>query len=346
MKCFIKNIKELIKTGKVRDDNINVELQCIISSHSSHIVSESDFNDIKYLMKKEVNGVISKNLRDLEREYEVDGEEKSFRFLKQYLTLHRSELVFADKAILLEGDTERILLPTILKKQDAIHGKFPLMSQNISIVEVGAHSKIFEKLLAFLEIKVLIITDIDSFYLVPKLVDDGVTIEKTKEGKDKTESIICPASDPKAEHTSNYSLVYFFNNNSIQYLNGLNITDKSFTKKDGNWIPDVEGKLAIVYQTNEDGYTGRSFEDTFFHINSKFIKDENNSFDSLTDKWLIQYKKDEITAFGLSQSGVGSKPSLAIEILLNGARIQDEAYTDWVVPKYISEGLEWLRGDL
>jgi putative ATP-dependent endonuclease of OLD family len=61
---------------------------------------------------------------------------KNYKFLKQYLTLHRAELFFADKAIFVEGDTERILLPAMMKKIDQEKPDNPLLSQNISIIEV------------------------------------------------------------------------------------------------------------------------------------------------------------------------------------------------------------------
>lgn len=38
----------------------------------------------------------------------------------------------------------------------------PLLSQNISIIEVGAYSHIFDKFIDFLGIKSLIITDLDA----------------------------------------------------------------------------------------------------------------------------------------------------------------------------------------
>jgi len=117
---FIENIKKLIGKGIEREDGQNRDLQTIVSTHSSHIASKSDFNDIKYF-KKENNQVVSKNLQDLEAEYNGDNDEEGrqhFKFLKQYLTLHRAELFFADKAIFIEGDTERILLPAMMKKID------------------------------------------------------------------------------------------------------------------------------------------------------------------------------------------------------------------------------------
>ena len=42
----IKNIKKLLAEGIKRDDGINRPLQYIITTHSSHIVTDSDFDDI------------------------------------------------------------------------------------------------------------------------------------------------------------------------------------------------------------------------------------------------------------------------------------------------------------
>lgn len=112
---FIKNIKKLLNTPlETKDETRNI--QSVISTHSSHIVSESHFGDIKY-MRRNGNAVIAKNLKDLQKEYDGD-EQKWYTFLKHYLTLNRSELFFADKAIFIEGDTERILLPILMKKID------------------------------------------------------------------------------------------------------------------------------------------------------------------------------------------------------------------------------------
>lgn len=105
----------------------------------------------------------------MEKEYTDNGEEQNYRFLKKYLTLNRAELFFADKAIFIEGDTERILLPAMMKKVDIEKPEDPLLSQNISIIEVGAHSHIFERFIEFIGIKGIIITDIDSYYLTPYL---------------------------------------------------------------------------------------------------------------------------------------------------------------------------------
>jgi predicted ATP-dependent endonuclease of OLD family len=62
---FIKNIKKLLKESIQREDGEKRKLQYIITTHSSHIVADSDFNDIKYLKKETSNSVRARSLKDL-----------------------------------------------------------------------------------------------------------------------------------------------------------------------------------------------------------------------------------------------------------------------------------------
>ena len=87
---FIKNIKDLLREGSEGDGIKNkINLQTVITTHSSHIVAECDFDDIKYFQKISATSVISQNMKSLEAEYkdEKDPANKRFKFLKQYLTL-------------------------------------------------------------------------------------------------------------------------------------------------------------------------------------------------------------------------------------------------------------------
>ena len=356
---FIKNIKLLLKDSRKREDGIVIQLQTAISTHSSHIVAESDFDDIKYLKRNfNDNSVVSKNLKSLEYEYKSDNTDENaryklhFKFLKQYLTLNRAELFFADKAVLIEGDTERLLLPAMMKKidQDSTSANdIPLLSQNISIVEVGAYSQAFEKFIDFIGVKTLIVTDIDSYYDEPDLDHNGES-KTNKNEKIKTQVRTCTPDDCNAKKTSNNSLLYFHkkNRHHLSYFVDLPLEDKVLSKNSGEWKPDTSGTLFLAFQTKEEyygGYHGRSFEDTFFHINKGLLGEDASAYPSLTKKWFDKYIKHDINAFEFSEKAVGSKPSLAIEILLNSESTEDKEFTNWNVPSYIKEGLEWLRKD-
>lgn len=342
---FIERITELLKKGFKIEGERHQLFQYVISTHSSHIVANcKEFNAIKYLRKEKSNDVKAKNLKDLEKEYIEAGEEQNYRFLKQYLTLNRAELFFADKAIFIEGDTERILLPAMMKKLDIENipeeHELPILSQNISIIEVGAHSHIFEKFIDFIRVKSVIITDIDSYYLQPVLNEDK-TPKLYKNGNPVTEEIKRPANDINVTFTKNHSLIFFHKMQDINYFKSL-LFDWKIVRRNKKkvWNSNRKGNVILIYQTEEMGYHARSFEDCFFHINYDFICNEDNNFSTLTQKWLKQFKNDKY-AFTLSQNGVESKPSLAIDILLNSS----ENYSNWQIPAYIKEGLLWLRKD-
>jgi len=337
---FIKNIRGILDdASKGRDGGgAPFNLQTIITTHSSHITAESRFNDIKYFTRSGSNQVTAKNLRDLEKEYDKDGESENFKFLKQYLTLNRAELFFADKAIFIEGDTERILLPAMMKKIDQEQPVNPLLSQNISIVEVGAYSHIFEKFIHFIGVKSLIISDIDA----GKKITEG----------DKEKIVKCALSDPAVCVTTNASLKHFHGGNGdIKYYLDLSINFKVLRKKfkagPPRWVSNRKGNLLMVYQVAEGNAAGlvyypRSFEDAFFHLNRQFVTDNKASFKSLKN---IKYFEDNTKgSYELAEECVGSKPSFAIEVLLNSKTdAVGNEFANWKTPKYIVEGLEWIK---
>ncbi|TMU76898.1 DUF2813 domain-containing protein [Pseudomonas fluorescens] len=338
---FIKNIKNLLAEGVKREDGINVNLQTVISTHSSHIVAECDFDDIKY-MKKSAGEVRCKSLKNLKDDY-LDANPKEgaahFRFLKQYLTLHRAELFFADKAILVEGDAEKILLPAMMKKLDQeypVEGVSALLSQNISLVEVGAHSQIFEKFIRFVGIKTLILTDIDTGKTLVELNDKGEERKSTQK---------CPPLDIKADHTSNNALCFFYGKKreDIKFFLELQRTHKTLAYLDG-WSPNEEGTLFVGFQTEEGNYRGRSFEDAFFSINKGFLGSESTKFPSLIAKHFNLYIDGVHTHYEFAEKAVDKKAALAIDILLNSVATNDSMFSNWKTPAYIQEGLEWLRG--
>jgi len=331
---FMKNIKSLLSEGKKGLNN----LQTIISTHSAHITSQSSFNDIKYFYKKSINDVISKNLSELENRYGTKKEEKrNFKFLKQYLTLNKSELFFAEKVIFIEGDTERILLPSMMKKIDNENQKEtnynPLLSQNISIVEVGAYAHIFDNFLTFLDIKTLIITDLDSVKSEKQKDDNG----KIKTNKDGSSKIIKKANPVLAsDDTSNASIKYFLKGVDFNTLKDLPHKSKILSKNKNNWKEDKDGLICIAYQTKQNGYHARSFEDAFISLNLEFIKSNKEKFKSLKKKVMLD--GSEPNYYGIADTCIVKKTLFATDILY----YSNEKFSEWQVPEYIKEGLLWL----
>lgn len=324
---FIKNIKALLNKGVTDEHGNRRPLQYIVSTHSSHIVADSEYDDIKYLHRLEgKNEVEAKSLKLLGELY---ANQDHLRFLKQYITINRSELFFADKAILIEGDTERILLPAIIKKLDVTvpmdATELPLLSQNVSIIEAGAHAEIFVKLLNFLGLsKVLVLTDFDCC---------------SPDGYRPAEGYIAGRN----QITSNTALKYFFNESNSDLLAAKTETDKRFDWDDVNAKMTVcnTGHYMVCYQTPENGYQPRSFEDDFMALNRQFMLDTAFSERAINAKFKDDFDVAD-KAYEAAKE-VNSKAVFAFEILLNSLKDGDDPFGGWSVPAYMKEGLLWLR---
>lgn len=90
----------------------SVGIQAFITSHSAHIANTMVFSKIRYAQKTKT-GVIYKNLNTFAQENPDNTE-----FIRKYLTLTKCDLFFADKAIFVEGASERLLLPDMIEKCD------------------------------------------------------------------------------------------------------------------------------------------------------------------------------------------------------------------------------------
>lgn len=307
---FISQIKGVVDDAQ--KDGIFVQL--IITSHSSHILSEAGidnekgFKRIRYFNRINDN-ILVKDFNTLE----IVDEEKTARFLRQYLTLHKSDLFFSDKVIIVEGTTERMLLPQMIRKIVP-----DLVTQYVSILEVGgAYTHKFKEILEFLNLKTLIITDIDS------VKNDG--------GK----NVRCPVNE--GETTSNETLKNWLPKKStIKEL--IEVADKD--KIDSEII-------RVAYQIEENGEIGRSLEEAFIIANSDFLKTEIPQPDDANFKPAKEFslfmskgldKLETETAYSLAPVTSSAKTNFTFDLM----SFPEDKYGSWNVPKYISEGLIWL----
>lgn len=318
---FSQEIQKIIK-----EINKEVDLQTFISTHSSHIVSQCEFSDLRYFKFKEGNITIKNFYTELQLKYE--GEEEYFKFLKQYLTLYSSELFFAEKIIFIEGTTEKMLLPYFISQHDkeVVAPDNKISSQNISIIEVGANSKVFKHFLEFLEIKTLIITDIDTTKLV--------IIPETTDKKGSSTNSACPVSD--GDYTSNYSIKEF-----------LNVPEKTNTAELAEWMTKLKSNslqddnhfIKIAYQIEECGYHARSFEDSFFCLNLKeIVENKKDGIRGIENKAeLLESITDFFNATKriLKKDGKSDFASSVLFLALTGE-------VEWKTPLYIKEGLKWI----
>ena len=193
------------------------------------------------------------------------------------------------------------------------------MSQNISVIEVGAYSHIFALLLGFLDIKTLVVTDLDY-----------AKINSNKR------AIKCEYAE--ATTTSNASIRFFTKKEDLKEL--LTLSQGSMLYKynegDSKWQENSEGKLRLIFQKEENGYQPRSFEDAFLNENIEFILAYKDDFLGLKNRSRIEALDKQYDK--IADECIDSKTAFALDILLHGGSNNEK----WKIPSYIKEGLEWL----
>lgn len=335
---FAREIKNII----LGIDNV----QSIITTHSSHIVSQSDFSALRYFKYNNKNIEIYNFEKEMKELYKDNKD--YYSFLTKYLSIQSSELFFSDKVIFIEGISERILINYFMKQHDNnIEEKIRiareqvqkkgreisteilslqdqlLLNQNISILEAGANAKIFEPFLNFLKIKVLIITDIDSVKLV------------NKNGKNRWHS--CSVDD--GEFSSNATIKNFIPVENVEEKK------KWFDKlKKCNGL--VSNNIMLSFQHKVGDYHARTFEDAFIYENIDNLLKVKSNIEYLEIK---DFQKDDFNLKGndfynlIFDNGIfdcDNKSNFASEIYLISS--SSEKNIEWIVPQYIREGLEWL----
>ena len=197
------------------------------------------------------------------------GQEKAKRldFLQKYMKLSYCDLYFCDKAILVEGASERLLLPDMIRKCKD-NGEFagadiPLSSQYYTVIEVGgAYAHHFYDLVDYLSIPTLIITDIDF-------------VKGTHN---------CACNKEEAEKSSNGAI-------NRWCRKALGLTDGTTVNIDQILGLTEEqhsmGTRHLEFQKEENGFYPRSLEDAIMNCNRELfnIPEGNNpSFKDTGDK--------------------------------------------------------------
>ncbi|XQF92538.1 ATP-dependent nuclease [Pseudoalteromonas espejiana] len=320
---------QYIFIDKIKDTLNEIKgLQTFISTHSAHIVKRCNFKDIRYFRTLKKNRIqrflnfyleLQKMYVDESSDEEDKIEKENFKFLKQYLTIESSELFFAEKIIFIEGTSEKILLPYFIDQLDkeglGDEGDIALTSQNISILEVGANAKAFKHFLNFLQIKTLIITDLDTTRMSGKSYE------------------ACPVKD--GTHTSNATIRHYFNSPEFK--------DKDFPtwmdKLKEHQHRDPSPLIKVTYQNAENSYQGRSFEEAFVSVNMEIIGRNIDDISGLKNKKRFEECKsdpDKFVDIILDSKGKSSFASSILYLALSKDNLK------WNTPSYIKEGLKWI----
>lgn len=319
---FIKNAYNILRNNPILKNKNDYSTQMIVSTHSSSIALECKFADLRYFRRtKSAEGLPISVVFNLSNVFGLSTQ--TSRFVARYLRTTHCDLFFADAAILIEGAGERIFMPYFTNKYEALKDAY------ISILEIGGrYAHYLKPLIDTLGISCLVITDIDCAH-----------------GKHKAS--VKPERNKKYFSSNPTIQNWVVKNVDLDYLLDLDSDSKI------EFNPNItEAKTRIAYQTpvkvlfsdnSEHEFIPTTFEDSLAYTNF-------SGFKSMKGNGLIKKFKDAFkteNAINIQQdvyNAVKSKSVDKAEFALD--MIFNKDPQNIIIPVYITEGLEWLEGEL
>ncbi len=326
---------KLFKYLKKLDAEKKLNQQIFVTTHSSNISAVAGIDNM-FMMAYD-RSVTSQDCinQSLELQFKDQGKtnkkSEAKKHLAKFLDVTRSDMLFADKVILVEGIAERLLLPYFMEKCG-----YAYEDEHVSIVEIGGkHFEHFVELFNgnALKKKVLCITDKDFSWI-------------NEEGKFKTWKSY---SEDKPTHIEKLTERFTFEEFKIvtQNCGGRTFEDELFLAN----YNDLDTATALLkmalpeslhetidlckldiakWQEQLPSIDGRSQS-----VIQKYV----NSYKNRIDKEEQNKEFYEMLAFAeiFLHYAKANKGNLALSILTEAESLSLN------VPCYIKEGIEWLK---
>jgi len=339
---FVRKVIDILALDD--EDSSHYSSQLVLTTHSPHILYERGFRPIRYF-RREATGIAQATSVLNVSEFYAATDVPTRDFLERYLKLTHCDLFFADAAILVEGNVERLLIPQMIEMAAP-----NLKTAYLTILEIGgAFGYRFRTLIEFLGITTLIVTDLDSVTAPAAEADGDAADGDAGEGDDPHDDrdaepsagTVCRVETEGAV-TSNQSLIQWLPaKTSIADL--LAATDEEKTQ-----MPTDQSRalIRVCYQKQVEvswreetaNLTGRTLEEVFAFENLAWCqhtdrrdlklripKPETLDLAALTARLHKRIKGDSF-----------KKTDFALALLIQPAQ-------DWIVPAYIMDGLAWLE---
>ncbi|MEC1722663.1 ATP-dependent nuclease [Schinkia azotoformans] len=310
---------DLVELDLQSKDDTYAYLQMLITTHSLEMTRTIEIDKMRILRSK---NVLETKVYDLNRFLEGSNNKV---FYKKFFQFNIIEIIFADKAILFEGDAERLLLKYLIANDNEYEN---LSSQYISYIQVGgAYAHKYLELIEFLKIKTLIFTDIDYEYSSEK---DFQEIESELMQEYNELEII---NKIESRETTNETIIKMVDEKIIEKI------FKKAREKMGIYLSNIE--VCLKFQTEEDGYS-RTLEDAILYnlasVKSVFTRITKEDFAELKEmkRLSIPYTKKIETSLRDRVDKLKNKTDFMYSLIESG-EIKN------AVPNYIKEGLDWLK---
>ena len=290
------------------------ELQGFITTHSHEVIKGAKIPQLRVFKKVDYFKSCIYDFRIFLNS--LDPKRNLLDFYDFFYATSFPDIIFADKVILYEGDTERMFINSILQLDKT---PFPnLKSQYLSFVQVGgAYAVNYQPILEYLGIKSLIITDID----YKKECSNQSDIESSLSTNDSINKLINLKQQTE-------------NKNDIKKIYSCREQKKSFAL--------IGNNICLTFQGEKDGYT-RTLEEAMlcklygidaFNMWSRDQWNDKKNSDNL--KFSIPNGKTSIGVRDIINSTSKNKTDFMYSVILNKKLLN-------TLPYYIKEGLEWLE---
>ncbi len=284
-------------------------IQGIITTHSSEMVRVTDMENLRVAR---ILGSFESKIFDFSSFKQTVSTDPVLRnFYDWFYEIGFSDIVFADRIILYEGDTERLLirkLATVIDYQALNH-------LYIAFVQVGgAYACNYRKLIEFLKIKTLILTDLD--------------YDKSAD----SEELIKASSTTNATINSFYKIVHRNTTPTVADLYNW-VNNKGNILFDGCAYIGYQGASDNFARTLEEAMLAKHYGIKAFDKKSKEDWIELRNQDGL--KYTIPRESGHYSLREIVTHTSNGKTDFMYSVILNNLLPS-------MLPEYIKEGLKWL----
>lgn len=360
-RALIKHLNDSYSANKI---------QGILTSHSHELVRASSLEKVRVIrqVKPFSNKIYDMNIFN---DSLSNGEEKEFFNL--LFSINYSDLIFSNKIIMYEGDTEKLFIETVLKNVSFAK----LSDQYISYVQVGgAYAHNYKKLLKFLNIKTLILTDID--YDKELILDSDILKSETTNGSikkfykdavlpDKYNALVlekcekcchetakCFKNKSTEERLDELRKKDICQNEAIGLYEEINkiLNEKIEIRNIFDWAQSEDSQIFIGFQKSDDKLA-RTLEEAMLckylemSLTDKRTRNEWEHIRKINKfKFSIPAKTDEEKIKDTTEKSFNirdivkctsnAKTDFMYSVILNKKEIE-------MLPCYIGEGLVWLE---
>lgn len=283
-------------------------IQGVLTTHSHEVVRTASISQLRVLRQETI---FKCNIFDL-REFQnlISADKELLEFYDWFYTINFPDIIFADKVIMYEGDTERMLIKSLLQSKEFES----LRNQYVSFVQVGgAYAYNYRPIIDFLGIKSVLITDLD-YNASSSAIADILVSSTTNSTINKFAGAILNNSLP-----------------TVQMLYDWQAAS----------APIVINNICLAFQGGNDNFS-RTLEEAmltkFYGVSAleeKSKKDwkEYRKKDKL--KFTIPREGNACNIHTIVQHTSNGKTDFMYSVILNGL-------VDAMLPAYIKEALLWL----